>query len=180
MCQIAYTNPKTYEMSNVPLPPGEGGKTERLNVKVGFNVFEIDNINTRQLEYNLAFQVSLFWYEYRMMHYVNLKEKSSDNLLPPTVASNLWIPPLEFKNTIARAVIKYDESKGSFLKVKRNKTDAALAQTTYIGQEHLHEGIAYSADENILHMISFQRLVFKCSYNLTYYPFDSQKCNVEV
>ena len=69
LCQIAYINTKTYVKSNVPLPSGDEVNSMHLNVVVGFTLSEIDDIDTKKLEFKLAFQVTLKWHEYRILHY---------------------------------------------------------------------------------------------------------------
>ena len=71
LCQIAYINTKTYVKSNVPLPSGDEVNSRHLNVVVGFTLSEIDDIDTKKLEFKLAFQVTLKWHEYRILHYIN-------------------------------------------------------------------------------------------------------------
>ena len=170
----------TYVKSNVPLPYSDDVKTKQLNVIVGFNLFEIDEIDTKKLEFKMAFQVTLKWHEYRILHYINLKENYTENVLPPSLAKDLWIPPLEFTNTITRAVIEFDAMAGASLKVIRNDTNYTDKQDEFLGPNELHEGKRYSAEDNMLYLITNQRLSFKCTYDLTYYPFDHQKCIVEV
>ena len=170
----------TYVKSNVPLPYSDDVKTKQLNVIVGFNLFEIDEIDTKKLEFKMAFQVTLKWHEYRILHYINLKENYPENVLPPSLAKDLWIPPLEFTNTITRAVIEFDAKAGASLKVIRNDTNSSGKQDEFLGPKELHEGKRYTAEDNMLYLITNQRLTFKCTYDLTYYPFDHQKCIVEV
>ena len=106
------------------------------------------------------------WYEQRV-EYHNLKQKVALNILSDSELNDLWIPYLIFKNT----------DKDDALTVQAAPTTAAVTKEgNYVlsGPEIADEIAIFKGEENRITMNQTHSKEFHCTYQLHYFPFDTQ------
>ena len=120
----------------------------------------------------MEFTLWLFWADFRL-EYQNLKENPYRNKLPDTTVNELWKPELFFHNSQDRDPIKYTPL-SSLMTLKRSGKGKEAPWT------QLDEARVYDAENTTIALKTFHNLNFKCGFNFAFFPFDKQKCFVEV
>ena len=84
----------------------------------------------------------------------------------------IWLPPLYFYNTKEYDVIL----NGNYIEVAIIPHGEPILNKI----SELNEANIFKGEENDLELSSWKELTFKCNFELWRYPFDVQKCSVEV
>lgn len=159
----------TYQKFIVPPPVGK----EKTEVKLSLTITQLMDINEVGGYFQVQFYLTLEWFESRLK-FKNLKEDTTLNSFLPTEVSAIWVPELIFANTEEKPTTVVDEKTVIFAQ----KTGGFKLSETYE-----NENIQYFAGtENSLILKRFYNQRFLCNYGLRWYPFDVQKCrlNLEV
>ena len=101
--------------------------------------------------------------------YSNLQK--SGNIITKNKRDQLWIPPLRFSNTEGGVLLN---DKETTMNVERT------GQFELNDLAELHEARIYKGDENLIKYTREYHMEFKCFFNLVYYPFDTQKCTIDL
>ena len=174
---------------------------EPLNVKVGFDVNSIAEINEPeesvtlqayylfeivfitksvyllfQMYFSLKFSIWLKWSDNRL-EYQNLNEDHFQNIVSKEVAAELWKPVLILENYIGDKVggqrLEYSPIFSDMMLVRNGEGVSA-------GLSILHEAKVYNSSKTEILLKSHQFLRFECQMDLLFFPFDDQKCHVKV
>jgi len=118
------------------------------------------------------FRFSCLRYDWRLS-FVSLKNGSTrGNTVSKMEREQIWIPSLVFGNSVKDAFIRVDELSALIVK-----------------QQHKpHTILNYDLNENDIYVGSMNPLIFeriyelklRCEFELHFYPFDIQKCHIQV
>ena len=153
------------------LPPRPTNQSRALPITVGFDILEILEVDERTMTFNLKFDLFLSWREHRLIFY-DLKPKMLSNKILDFVADKLWIPALIFSNHRDRIQVEF--KRFSTLTVKK------LSNGSIADLQELHESILYPGSSNPFKLKNSYGLKLSCDFDLSYYPFDTQECWIEV
>ena len=122
--------------------------------------------------FTAQFNVWLSWKDSKLS-FQNLKNDTDKNLVSDPMANDLWKPSLVFANNNMRDFIEYVPPK-SQMKIEKNgySTEAPFSQ--------LDEARVYKSSETILWFKTIHYKKFSCQFDLTFFPFDRQKCFIKV
>ena len=135
-------------------------------IRVNITLLDIASIRERDNEIDIKFTAEFEWFEPRAKYY-NLKENKTQNPLEMEDIKSLWIPKLVYRNnknnddTIA-ALKKsqvYVNKRGGF----------TTSPLTSMDEIEIFEG-----KENPLTMIQSYTKDFKCVFDMSTFPFDTQ------
>ena len=156
-----------YNRDIAPFRIEKGSKTViPVEVKVSMtleNVLEISEVNHI---ITLKFAISLNWYENRVQYY-NLKEKSALNALSQGELGQLWIPYIIFKNTDEDEALTVDAAPSTVAVTREGGF-------TYSDPSVVDEIAIFKGIENRITMNQTHSKKFHCTYQLHYFPFDTQ------
>ena len=161
-CKMIKMNEKSYLKE---MPPFKIGQSVQINCSIlllSINKIELPST------FNAKMKLILSWKDYRLT-FVNLQPNG--NLLDKELREMIWIPPLQFHNAQWRT-LKNDEE----TTVRIVRTGKFELNSIY----EVHEARLYKGDENVLQYSRKYQMDFKCKYDLAFYPFDSQSCNIEM
>jgi len=142
-----------------------------VNINISIAVKDILSIQEVNLVYVLKFRLLMEWYDYRLTYH-NLKMERSSNLLAKEDIQELWIPFVVFENTENNDATKNDDD--TEITITRESDFIPSLPDT------LDEINIFTGKEN---RITFQQVyskTFKCEYQLQLYPFDTQRCSVDL
>ena len=122
--------------------------------------------------FELKFNVWLTWTDDRV-GFQNLNKHYFQNEISESVAKKLWIPPLRFENNHQRTYLVYHPHHTSIM-LERNGASSMAPLT------QLDEAKVYNSNETKIFSRTFKYLKFTCHFDMTYFPFDSQTCAVQV
>ena len=104
----------------------------------------------------------------------NLKDDVRMNLIDHQTSRKLWIPPLGFPNSFGD-LQTIDVDHGAYILVHRKNSTASFAQHHDLDENYCYRG----QDNELVYYRRFQ-LTHQCSFDLQYYPFDTQYCKLKV
>ena len=121
--------------------------------------------------FTAQFNVWLSWKDSRLS-FQSLKNDTDKNLVLDSMAKDLWKPSLVFANNHMRDFIEYVPPK-SQMKIEKNgySTEAPFSQ--------LDEARVYKSSETILWFKTIHYKEFSCQFDLSFFPFDRQKCFIK-
>ena len=154
---------------NKNYPPKRQGKP--VVVKVYLSIRAIQNIKEIDMVFDTKFTITLEWFDERL-HFSNLKDGHFTNFAKPEKISKIWIPPLILNNTKKDIMISRDKT--SVLSIKK------IGKPTMSSHTEVHEDFFFRGDENLLLYRMNIETTCNCIFNLHYYPFDKQTCEIQV
>jgi hypothetical protein len=152
-----------------PLRLNTTEKDVKITVAISADIISILDIDEIDSIFHVQFFLHLTWYDSRLKFY-NLKTDTGLNTLSPSEKEEIWKPILVFENTELKESTVVDEDAsltitkagGFFL----SETDKVENQQTFAG------------DENSITLTRFYNTRFICNYNMQWYPFDIQVCDL--
>ena len=152
-------------------------KIDLLNI---LDIAEVDSL--LELQFNLI----LNWRDQRLQ-FRNLKESDYLNTVSHEEAHSIWYPKLEFFNTKEKLVAEVMMGSlnldiAQFPLFQYDKKASMLIKRTgkyHISEiNHLHNNHMYDGKDNDLVLSRIFTTKFICEYQLVYYPFDTQSCDL--
>ncbi|CAL4100647.1 unnamed protein product, partial [Meganyctiphanes norvegica] len=161
--------PDTYRQDIAPVRSLKN-ESAPLNIKYHIYIESID-IDTRMMQMHVNFRNTKVWYDSRLK-YLNLNEDFHLNQVPKTIQNQLWSPMIEFLNTKGVQVTKPDESVLMWISKQGQPKLGDLSRP--------REFAIYSGAENPISVARKDSINFQCYFDLRRYPFDEQKCTMEL
>ena len=161
-CEIVQMHKESYIKE---VPPFKHGQS--VDIHVSILLLTINRIELPST-FNAKIKLNLFWKDYRLT-FTNLQPNG--NIIQKETRQNIWIPPLQFTNTPKRALLNDEETTISIIRTGSYKLNDIY---------ELHEARVFKGDENMVRYSRNYQMDFKCEYELAFYPFDTQKCNIEM
>ena len=119
----------------------------------------------------VKFKISLQWVDARVTYY-NIKPDEKMNSLTLDEQLSLWTPTIIFWNT--KEQLRTQNDKVTFASIKRE------ASGSMIGKEVNEDIEVYAGAENRITISRVYSIQFYCEYDMRWYPFDQQTCNIEM
>ena len=163
-CEPLEIDEKSYRKK---FPPFLGSyKTE---VMLALKIHKISKIDELADTFKGDVSIKLKWKDHRIT-YNNLEE--TGNWLDSSWQDQIWLPPLYFSNTEDEVPILM----GNQVRVEILRQGEPVRNDA----SRLNEGNQFSGEENELHLEASDELIFKCTYELSWYPFDFQHCSINI
>ncbi len=99
----------------------------------------------------------------------DLNEEADLNTLPLKSRQEIWIPQVVFYNTEIKMETLNDE--------KAYATVSRVASYQRKNETYLHNSYLYKGSQNPISLTRVYSAKFLCDYDMSVYPFDSQKCS---
>ena len=168
-CEPLGIDEKNYRKS---FPPFTGSNKTKINIRI--DIISIETIDELAMTFTSEVGIFLKWRDQRIT-FRNLD--FVDQIWIKKVLSNawldqIWLPPLYFSNTIGNKGILSGNFNQMFI--------IPHGQPTLNKMSDLIEANTFKGDENDLELESWNELIFKCNFELWRYPFDVQRCSVNV
>ena len=147
------------------IPPLERGKS--IDIKTSIFLLNINKIEL-PTTFEAKIRLLLTWKDYRL-DFANLQAKG--NIIEEEVQTKLWTPPIRFANTKHGVLLNDEETTMEIIQVG-----------TFVANDinDLHEANIFKGNENELNYSREYQENFHCSFDLHYYPFDSQTCTITI
>ena len=144
-------------------------------VPVNISIILMKIVGVHEVEHTivLQFEIVLNWKENRAQ-YLNLKQDTSLNALSEEDIYELWIPYVVYDNTDMKEAVQLMYGLETTMTVTRE------GPYTSSGLEILDEVDIFRGDENRITMNQTYSKKFQCEYKLANYPFDTQKCSMDM
>ena len=135
------------------------------------DIISIQGIDEMKMKFNAEVSILLKWKDPRIT-YENLAKRN--NFLDNFWTQKMWLPQLTFSNTNGNHPISIDHDGGDSLEVER------IGLPKLNDLSYLNEGNQFSGKENSLLLFTIHQHDFQCIFDLTKFPFDTQKCSIDV
>ena len=137
------------------------------NISISIEVMDMIEINELNMDYTIEVKVMMKWFDSRIT-FRNLKPTHYENQLNDEERDQIWKPELLFLH-----------SKG----IQRHRWTVTVHRTgmpklnklTEINEDYL-----YAGNENHITMVDYIVVKLGCKFNLLMYPFDTQRCPIEL
>ena len=117
----------------------------------------------------LNFSLRMTWVDARL-DFFNIKADETMNVISLEELNQIWLPVIIFHNTESGLRTINDE--GSFATIRRAGlgigSDSSISEDINI----------YKGSENSISLTRLYNIEFFCDYNMRWYPFDTQTCNM--
>ena len=168
-CLILQLDKNTYIKEYPPVTVDENYDLIKVPVNISIEILNILDINEVTANFEVSFKLHQTWYDDRHT-YVNLKAEDDLNTLTNTEKDDIWKPFVIFSNTKTQEAVITDEKVIARvgMKGKHKAGDRTEAIRSYY----------FKGAENT---ITFSRIYdrkFICEYDMAWYPFDVQKCEI--
>ena len=168
-CLILKLDKTTYIKDYPPITVDDSYTTIKVRVNVSIEVLKILDINEVEGDFEVSFRLHTTWYDGRHT-YVNLKDEADLNTLTSSEKEDIWKPFIVFGNTKTQEAVITDE-----------KVIARIGKkgTHVVGSdEEAIRSYYYKGAENTITFSRIYDIVFICRYDMAWYPFDVQRCQL--
>lgn len=148
-------------------PPSK--EHEQLKVEVSVDILKIKEVNEIDSIFHVRFYLYLTWHDTRL-RFENLKKDNKLNALTPSEKEQIWYPAIYLKNTEDNLKILADQKATIFIEQKGNFTTAKNIE--------YENKLYYKGSENPITYFRYFSVKFDCEYEMKYYPFDIQVCQL--
>ena len=154
-----------------PPPHNAGSGNTKVLVFSSVRIHSMASFDPVESSYESKFSVLLKWYDPRL-HYINLRSPPHINTLGPEEMQSIWVPSFTFENT--------NNKLNSLLDVKARVFVAKNGSGVLSSIEDTENEFLYDGDSNYIEYHRFYSQILECHFDLKWYPFDFQSCNVDI
>ena len=154
---------------NRKYPPDRKSTTVYIMLAIQ-NVYAIHELES---DYTVRVQVSLLWFDSRIT-FKNLKPGITENLLDKHDIEKIWLPEVVFANSNDKQRVKAGHGNDWTMAIGRTGT----SKTNSLND--IDEDYLYSGAENKILLLTSTQVKLHCKFNLGMYPFDTQRCQIEI
>ena len=166
-CTLAVILPSYNREMNPPPTKGES----RANVVLAVSVEEILKVDEIGQVFHVKYILSSTWIDIGLTYH-HLKVNPDQNILSEVEKSSIWTPKVIFANTKATETSLLDSD--SLIRILPDSNFTF----TKTGMEDHQNIYIFNGESTKLRITRAYETEFLCSYNMAWYPFDSQKCGM--
>ena len=146
---------------------------KNTTIGISVDVLDVIDINELHMYYTVNVKITLKWFDSRII-FENLKLRHYENQLKSLEIENIWTPELFFFYSNEIHVIAGEKREGSHGTVRIHRE--GLPQQNDLSE--MDEDYLYPGVENPISMVNYLVVKLACKFDLTWYPFDTQKCPI--
>ena len=168
-CAIVRIDETTYIREYPPITVDGDRTLIKLPINISLDILKILEINEVEGVFEVSFRLHSTWVDERLT-YANLNNNSNLNTLTEKEKGDIWTPNIVFSNTKSQDKVIKDTDViakiSRFGSIRVGGTDEAIKTFYFKGADN---------------PITFSRIYdirFICSYNMAWYPFDLQRCEL--
>ena len=168
-CAILRMDETTYIPENPPIKVDSNKKIIKIPVNISLDILKILDINEVEGIFKVSFQLHSTWFDDRLT-YANLKKNSNLNTLTEKEKVDIWTPKIVFSNTKSQDSVIKDAN----VIARLSRFGSARAG----GMDEAIQTFYFSGTDNPITFSRIYDIRFICSYNMAWYPFDLQRCEL--
>lgn len=150
-------------------PPQQDQRRTKVHIQVEVQgVIDVDEFNELM---RIQALVMYSWKDPRLT-LLNLKHDHELNLIDGLDLTKMWTPNLQLNNTEGREYLKVDNN--SVVVAKRDGPSKLLPEN------YIDNSLSFDGAENPLRASMFIVKDFLCTFKLSFYPFDTQTCFIDL
>ena len=141
-------------------------RSRKAEVKIRVDIASISKIDELNMSFDARTDITLKWVDQRI-NFISLSK--TGNFLNKLSQDQIWLPPLYYSNAKEDASINVVH-----VEILRQ------GEPENNDVSELNEGWLFKGAENELQLVAKDELTFRCSFNLSSFPFDVQECSIDV
>ena len=165
-CKMVHLDPKRY-LKDKPPPPTTNGEKVAANISV--NLLDVLEINEVRMSFKTKYKLFIQWFDPRINFY-NLKTDEELNTLLPDEMESIWIPSITFYNT--------ENNDGSISDRRTFGSVSRMGNFSHSSLDYLDNIYIFDGSDNLLTINRIYDTEWICTYDMAWYPFDTQKCSM--
>ena len=168
-CRITKIDKTTYIQEYPPITADDERSPIKIPINISVDILNILDIDEVAGIFKVSFELHSTWFDPRLT-YVNLKNNTDLNTLTEQEKLDVWSPIIVFGNTASQHKVVIDRD--------------VIARINRLGDYEAssrHESIKTYYFTGADNPITFSRIYdieFRCSYDMAWYPFDLQRCEL--
>ena len=168
-CRITKIDKSTYIQEYPPITADNERHPIKIPIDISVDILKILDIDEVSGTFKVSFELHSSWFDPRLT-YVNLKNDTDLNTLTEQEKREVWSPNIVFGNTESqeKGVIDRDV----IAKIKRLGKFKASSRYEPIKSYYFKGG------DNPITFSRIYDIEFICSYDMAWYPFDLQRCEL--
>ena len=168
-CRITKIDKTTYIPEYPPITADDQRNPIKIPINISVDILKILEIDEVAEMFKVSFELHTTWLDPRLT-YVNLKENTDLNTLTEQEKLDVWSPNIVFGNTESQRKVVIDRD--VIAKIKRMGNFEASSRSEAIKSYYFKGG------ENPITFSRIYDIKFICSYDMAWYPFDLQRCEL--
>ncbi|XP_023329745.1 gamma-aminobutyric acid receptor subunit beta-like [Eurytemora carolleeae] len=160
---------ESYQKYIAPLPPSNQNSS-KIIIEVSEDIVDILEIDEKASIFQVQFYLHFSWLDSRLTFF-DLCNNPGLNNLSPQEKELLWIPVLVFENTENKVTTLVDN--------EATITIGKEGESYLSGLDEFNNREYYRGAENLIKLSRFYNTRFLCQYDLRWYPFDIQNCQLQ-
>ena len=167
---------ENYSKWKIPYGLNSNGMVIKLKQNISIDIIDILRISEVESSFSVKFILFSSWIDKRLS-YKNINNDSHLNRLDIGLQDKIWKPVLTFTNTKESIAtnMKSEHSHNIMIQVQRQGGKELKSLTN-----QLHNFLSFEGHSNTLLMQREFALDFICDFQLAWYPFDQQNCQILV
>lgn len=165
-CDYFIVDSKTYNKKHPSI-----SKEQKMEIKVHMVIKKLQNIRELDMSFDAKFTITMEWFDSRLT-YKNIFDNYLTNLVKEENKAQIWLLELVFNNTNKDVMTTNGPNSALFINKQGNPTNAPIT--------NINEDFYYKGSENKLVLTIGHDLTFQCDFQLKHYPFDTQRCLIEI
>ena len=164
-CETLIIDQSSYRKRMPPI-----SRSKKVHISVSITVKSFTNIDELAMIFKADLNIKLQWRDERIK-FKNLAQNG--NFLSHDKQDEIWIPRVYFSNTEGNVPI----ANGASMEIMVFRQQGLPEK---YDKSELNEGSTYNGAENDLVLTSMLEPKFKCLFELTNFPFDTQYCSIDI
>jgi len=140
-------------------------------VNTSINILSLDKIQEMGMSLKIQFGLTMEWFDSRLTFH-DLKRYSNGNTLSMKEKEKVWVPSYTFINTDNQDETLVDSKARMKVIRKDNFTKNPTSE--------VEETQIFSGKRNPIIYFRHYNIEYQCLFDMTYYPFDVQKCQMHL
>ena len=164
-CETLIIDQSSYRKRMPPI-----SRSKKVHISVSITIKSFTNIDELAMAFKADLNIKLQWRDERIK-FKNLA--TNGNFLSNDKQDEIWIPRVYFSNTEGNVPI----ANGASMEIMVFRQQGLPEK---YDKSELNEGSTYNGAENDLVLTSMLEPKFKCLFELTNFPFDTQYCSIDI
>ena len=148
-------------------------KDKESTITLKMDIHSIQTIDEIAMEFRAEVSVLLQWRDPRITYNDLAKE---NNVLDRVWTNQIWLPHLAFSNTELNKRISIDDEGDDSVIVEVIRQGFPKSNDL----SYLNEGNKNNGSESFLQLFAKHQCNFECKFDLREFPFDAQKCSIDI
>ena len=168
-CRITQIDRTTYIQEYPPIRANDERSPIQIPIDISVDILKILKIDEVAGIFKVSFELHSSWLDPRLT-YVNLKNNTDLNTLTEKEKIEVWSPNIVFANTESQRKVVIDRD--VIAKIERLGSFEASSRSEAIRSYY------FNGEVNPLTFSRIYDIEFICSYDMAWYPFDLQRCEL--